>query len=48
MSDYDYLNARVCAMRTELLSPGALEELLTLDDVGAMLGRDGPAVGDHR
>lgn len=39
MSDYDYLNARVCAMRTELLSPETLEELLTLDDVRTVAER---------
>ena len=39
MSDYGYLNARVCSMRTGLLTPETLEELLTLDDVRTVAER---------
>ncbi len=39
MSDYDYLNARVCAMRAGLLSSETLEELLTLGDVRTIAER---------
>ena len=37
MPDFPYINARVRAMRSRLLDPGRIEELLALPSIDALL-----------
>lgn len=39
MTDYAYLNARICSMRKELLSPDAIEDLLAFTDLKTLSER---------